>query len=135
MLIIFPLGKQEDIGLLPALPPEGGMTGIYVKMPLLHAAGDSHTRTTANTYSTCFCACNFPGKHRDYVIQGSAKRRSPGLVNFVAAVAYHFCLALPAAFTQPRVHFLAEPRIVTYAPVTIHEKTFQHSSLPNLHLA
>ena len=31
-----------------------------------------------------------------------------GLVNFVPAVAYHFCLALPAAFTQPGDHFLAE---------------------------
>ena len=40
---------------------------------------------------------------------GSAKRRSPGLVNFVTALAYHFCLALPAAFTQPGDHLLAEP--------------------------
>ena len=30
-------------------------------------------------------------------------------MNFVAALAYHFCLVLPAAFTQPGVHFLAEP--------------------------
>ena len=45
-------------------------------------------------------------------IQGEAKRRSPGLVNFVAAVAYHFCLALPAAFTQPGAHLLAEPCII-----------------------
>ena len=41
--------------------------------------------------------------------QGLAKRRSPGLVNFAAAVAYHFYLALPAAFTQPGEHLLAEP--------------------------
>ena len=34
-------------------------------------------------------------------IQGLAKRLSPGLVNFVTALAYHSCLALPAAFTQP----------------------------------
>ena len=40
---------------------------------------------------------------------GSAKRLWPGLVNYVAAVAYHSCLALPAAFTQPRGHLLAEP--------------------------
>ena len=33
----------------------------------------------------------------------------PGLVNFVPAVAYHFCLALPAAFTQPGAQLLAEP--------------------------
>ena len=31
------------------------------------------------------------------------------MVNFVAAVAYHSCLALPAAFTQPGAHLLAEP--------------------------
>ena len=36
-----------------------------------------------------------------------ARRRSPGLVNFVAAIAYHFCLALPAALTQPGDHLLA----------------------------
>ena len=40
---------------------------------------------------------------------GSAKRWFPGLVNFVTALAYHSCLALPAAFTQPRDHLLAEP--------------------------
>ena len=34
-------------------------------------------------------------------LQGSAKRRAPGLVNFVPAVAYHFFIGLPAAFTQP----------------------------------
>ena len=41
-------------------------------------------------------------------LQGSAKRRFPGLVNSVTAVAYHFCLDLPAAFTQLGVHLLAE---------------------------
>ena len=44
----------------------------------------------------------------DWSIQGSAKRRSPGLVNFVAAVAYHFCLALPVAITQPSARLLAD---------------------------
>ena len=34
-----------------------------------------------------------------YQVQSSAKRQAPGLVNFIPAVAYHFCLALPAAFT------------------------------------
>ena len=33
--------------------------------------------------------------------QYSAKRQAIGLVNFVLAVSYHFCLRLPAAFTQP----------------------------------
>ena len=36
-------------------------------------------------------------------------RQSPGFVNFFPALAYHFCLALPAAFTQPGDHLLAEP--------------------------
>ena len=45
-------------------------------------------------------------------IQGSAKRRSPGLVHFVTALAYHCCLAWPAAFTQPGAHLLAEPCIL-----------------------
>ena len=39
----------------------------------------------------------------------AAKRRSPGLVYFVPAVAYTFCLALPAEFTQPGDHLLDEP--------------------------
>ena len=30
-------------------------------------------------------------------------------MNFVTALAYHFCLALPAAFTQPGNYLLAEP--------------------------
>ena len=34
-------------------------------------------------------------------VQGSAKMLRPGLVNIVLAAAYHFCLDLPAAFTQP----------------------------------
>ena len=42
-------------------------------------------------------------------VKGSAKRRSPGLVKFVPAIAYHFCLALPAAFMQAWDYLLAEP--------------------------
>ena len=41
-------------------------------------------------------------------VQSSAKRWVPGLVNFVPAVAYHFGLNLPAAFTQAVTHLLAE---------------------------
>ena len=40
-------------------------------------------------------------------LQGTAKRWSLGLVNFVIALAYHFCLALPVAFTQPGDHLAA----------------------------
>ena len=44
-------------------------------------------------------------------VQSSAGRRFPGLVKFFPAVAYHLCLALPAAFTQHGEHLLAEPCI------------------------
>ena len=37
------------------------------------------------------------------------RKWAPGLVNFVPALAYHICLALPAEFTQPGDHLLAEP--------------------------
>ena len=42
-------------------------------------------------------------------VQRSPLFCAPGLVKFVPAVAYHFCLALPAAFTQPGAHLLAKP--------------------------
>ena len=32
-----------------------------------------------------------------------------GFVNFVPAVAHHFCLNLPEVFSQPGAHFLAQP--------------------------
>ena len=41
-------------------------------------------------------------------LQGSANPRTPGLVNFVTAVAYHFCLSLPRAFSQPGARGLAD---------------------------
>ena len=43
------------------------------------------------------------------VTQAVPKECLPGLVNFVTAVSYHFCLSLPAAFTQPGDHLLADP--------------------------
>ena len=50
-----------------------------------------------------------PPPQRGWEIQSSAKRRTAGLVNCVPVVAHDFCLALPAAFTQPRPHLLADP--------------------------
>ena len=41
-------------------------------------------------------------------IQGSAIGRTPGLVEFVPAVAYYFCVALPAAFLQPGARLLTK---------------------------
>ena len=45
----------------------------------------------------------------DYSVQGSPKECFPGLVNFVTAVAYHFCLNLPRAFSQPGKHSFGDP--------------------------
>ena len=54
-------------------------------------------------------------------IQGLAKRRSPGLLNFITVVAYDFCLALPAAFMQPGAHLFAEPcRLLDYTSMLRH---------------
>ena len=39
-------------------------------------------------------------RYRGIYIQGPAKLWSPGMVNFVSAVAYLFCLNLPAAFCR-----------------------------------
>ena len=47
-------------------------------------------------------------------IQGSTNRRALGLVNFVPALAYHFCLNLPAAFTQPGARLLVELCIISF---------------------
>ena len=42
------------------------------------------------------------------LLQSSAKVGAPGLVKFFPAVAHHFCLKLPAAFTQPEASTLAD---------------------------
>ena len=47
-------------------------------------------------------------------LQGSAKRCSPGLVNFVTALACHLCRTLLTAFTQPEDYLIAEPCTCTY---------------------
>ena len=46
--------------------------------------------------------------------KGSAKRWSPGLVNFVTALACHLCRTLLTAFTQPEDYLIAEPCTCTY---------------------
>ena len=43
------------------------------------------------------------------LLQVATKRLGSGLVNFVTALAYHFCLNLPAIFTQLGDHLLSEP--------------------------
>ena len=47
---------------------------------------------------------------REPFFRARLKRWARGLVNFVIAFAYHFCLALPAAFTKPGARLSAEPR-------------------------
>ena len=49
-------------------------------------------------------------KFHTYIdVQGSTNRRGPGFMNFVLALAYHFCLNMHAAFTQPGARLLVEP--------------------------
>ena len=47
---------------------------------------------------------SYPGE-----IQGTSRWPFPGLVNFVPAVAYHFCLNMPEAFSQPGNGLLEVP--------------------------
>ena len=57
----------------------------------------------------------------------------PGLVNFVPAVAYHFCLRLPAALTQPGRSFLSEPCtcvMIRPCPLNIWTRACFHFSQP-----
>ena len=53
--------------------------------------------------------CTFLRREGWPLLQDPAKVDATGLVNFVAAVAYHICQALPAAFTQPGLSLLAQP--------------------------
>ena len=48
------------------------------------------------------------GSVKRWPVPGSAIRRAPGLVKFVTAVAYHFCLNLPRASSQPGARGLAD---------------------------
>ena len=74
------------------------------EMLLLEASGmDCPKKIQSADWPTYKCISG-----RETVL-GSAKRQALGLVNFVPALPYHFCLSLPAAFTQPRDHRLAEP--------------------------
>ena len=57
---------------------------------------------------------NFGANHaqktkQSYEVQGTSKRPFPGFVNSVPAVAYHFCLNLPEAFSQPGNGLLEVP--------------------------
>ena len=56
--------------------------------------------------------CVIPGTAVS-ALHGSPKESFPGLVNFVTAVAYHLCLNLPRAFSQPGKHSFGDP--CTYA--------------------
>ena len=47
--------------------------------------------------------------NRNLYVQGSTIRSFLGLVNFVPAIAYLFCLNLPASFKQRRNGLIVEP--------------------------
>ena len=81
-------------------------TAASYVMPSFHDLDCRRRRREREIYDMAAAAICFPIfsflQIKDFFslsVQGLAKRRSPGLVNFVTAVAYHLCLALPAAFT------------------------------------
>ena len=53
------------------------------------------------------------------ILIGIVYKVTPGLVNVVPAVAHHFCLNLPAAFTQPGCSLLADCPVNVRAPPMI----------------
>ena len=66
---------------------------------------------------------------------GSSKRWPLGLVNFVAAVVLlpmHFCLALPAAFTQLEAHHFSRALYILYQKLLY--KTYRCGTVGNVAL-
>ena len=57
-------------------------------------------------------------------VQGSPKECFLGLVNFVTAVAYHFCLKLPRAFLQPGKHSYGDSCSIKTLSVFIRSSSF-----------
>ena len=73
---------------------------------------------TLGAHNLSFCRRNFHYSseggaviphYRVASVQGLANPRARGLVNFVTADAYHFCLNLPDTFSQPGPRGLADP--------------------------
>ena len=64
---------------------------------------------TAKSIVKALAAVKSSDTEGDRLLQGSPKECFPGLVNFVTAVAYHFCLNLPRAFSQPGKHSFGDP--------------------------
>ena len=62
-----------------------------------------HTRDSFHQWE------NFAVTMNKLYLQGSTNIQALGLVNFVPPLAYHFCLNLPAASTQPGARLLVEP--------------------------
>ena len=58
--------------------------------------------------------------------QTNYRGRPPGLVNFVPTVAYHYFLALLAAFTQPGALLLAEPCTCSFLFLNVATQNISH---------
>ena len=93
--VIIHLGRDIEISPGPRACC-GGSDRLHETRLLSPADGGRHAHATRET------------TRKISVEQGSVKRWSSGLMNFVTALAYHFCLALPAAFTKPGDHLLAD---------------------------
>ena len=77
--------------------PSDTVTGKIVDVQSTHATyiNDSRDRAHVNY------VLRNPLQKREYGVQRWAKVGAPGLVNLITAVAYLFCLNLPAEFSQP----------------------------------
>ena len=67
------------------------------------------TSPRARLHNSCCIKAADAVKMLCMYVHGLAKKRFPGCENFVLAVAYHFCLALPEKFSQPGNHSFAGP--------------------------
>ena len=86
------------------LEHKGRQRAEYIHPPLLSSSPVlfySHSFHIPATVPTLSLSPNQLFQNKCCHLQGITIRQFPSLVNFVAAVAYHFCLNLPATFSQP----------------------------------
>ena len=102
---------KRDRGLHAEDVPQRGCAFLLEGHPAAHHGRDAQARMEVlhlRAVQGPLQVLQGPGKYSSF-LQGLAEKWVPGLVNFVLAVAYHLCLALPGAFTQPGDHLLSDP--------------------------
>ena len=87
----------------PLMPLAHGnnLSCISPMSPVINNARKVHNRRSEKVRTYPIPYYNLLGTIHIIHIQGSPKESFPGLENFVAAVAYNYCLNLSATFSQP----------------------------------